>query len=159
MFLSLTVNGQSKDTIEPFKVFSSFSNLEEEVLLSRGDTVVIINFWASWCKPCIKEIPYFEELQKLHQGKYHVTLVSLDNATDIDSKLKNFVSKNIRYCKICVLTDSRAVDWIDRVDKSWSGSIPATIVIKDKKKIFYERDFESYDVLYQTIENDIKSNN
>ena len=48
----------------------------QPLLHQKTESVQVVNFWATWCAPCIKELPYFEELNKLEN--VDVLLVSLD---------------------------------------------------------------------------------
>ena len=99
---------------------------------------------ATWCKPCVQELPYFEAL---HQNKsklpLKVILVSIDRKSDIESRLQPFLAKREMTTEVFLLADGRAHEWIDKVDPSWSGSIPATVLLKKGKKEFYEKEFDS----------------
>jgi thiol-disulfide isomerase/thioredoxin len=116
---------------------------ELEPLLNRQDNkVYVVNFWATWCAPCIKELPYFETINKAYKSKnVEVILVSLDFPKQYESKLKPFILKNNLESKVVALNDVDSNTWIPKVNKEWSGAIPATIIYKNNKRVFYERSF------------------
>ncbi|MBL3657833.1 TlpA family protein disulfide reductase [Fulvivirga sediminis] len=103
-----------------------------------GDEVRVINFWATWCKPCVKELPLFKNLAE--GGHIEVHLVSLDYADNLD-KVNQFVStNNYKDLNVILLDEIDYNSWIDKVDSSWSGAIPATLIIHPKtgKRLFVE---------------------
>lgn len=111
--------------------------------LNKNDNkTYIINFWATWCAPCIKEMPYFEEITKTHDpSMVEVILVSLDFPKQFETKLKPFIKKNSIQSKVLALDDLNMNHWIPQVDESWSGAIPATIIYNKHKRSFYETSF------------------
>ncbi len=120
---------------QPVMKFSGF----EPYLHLQNDTVYVINFWATWCRPCVKELPYFEQINKKYKSeKLKVILVSLDFAEDLETKLKPFIQRKNLQSKIIIMDDPDANSWIDKVDKNWSGAIPATLIYKGNKKTFHE---------------------
>ncbi len=136
----------------PIPVYD-FPKLEKELLQLRNDTTYIVNFWATWCKPCIKELPYFEELaHKYSDEKVKVVLVSLDFPENLHTKVVPFIEKYKLQSEVILLADDDANTWIPKVDTKWEGSIPATIIYNNKTRSFYERSFT-----YDELENELKS--
>ena len=123
-------------------VYEKFADFEKNVI-KNDENVYVINFWATWCAPCVKELPYFE---KLHQEnkKVKVILVSLDSRKDLEKKLIPFIQKKKISAEVILLSDKDYNSWLDKIDKSWSGSIPATLLIGGNQKLFAEHEFESY---------------
>lgn len=114
------------------------------LLYTNSDTIYVINFWAMWCAPCVKELPYFEELAKKYKGeKIEVLLVSLDFPKDVETKLKPFLKEKNINNKVVLLDDPDSNSWIDKIDPNWSGAIPFTIVFNKEKRNFFEQSFES----------------
>lgn len=123
-------------------VYEKFADFEKSVI-RNDENVYVINFWATWCAPCIKELPYFEQLHQQNKN-VKVILVSLDSRKDLEKKLIPFIKKKKLTAEVILLSDKDYNSWLDKIDKSWSGSIPATLIIKGNQKLFAEREFESY---------------
>lgn len=114
----------------------------EPMLSKQNDTTYVVNFWATWCAPCIKELPYFQQVHDSYKDKkVKVLLVSLDFERQIQSRLLPFIAKNKLTPEVVVLNDPNSNKWIDKVDPSWSGAIPATLFIKNDKRLFFEKEF------------------
>ncbi len=112
--------------------------------LKASDTVFVINFWATWCKPCVEELPLFENLNNSNQ-KVKVILVCLDFKEALSTKVIPFLKKR-NYTVECVLLDEvNGQDFIDQIDKRWSGAIPMTLISKKRftEKQIYERQLKS----------------
>ena len=112
-------------------------------LLNKStDSLYVINFWATWCAPCVKEIPYFERLaEEYADRKLKVILINLDFSNHYESRLLPFVEKNGVKSKIVMLDDPDANRWINQVDPSWSGAIPATLIYNKTERKFFEKEF------------------
>ena len=124
----------------------SLSYTELKPLLNqRGDKIYVVNFWATWCAPCIKELPYFEVLDQ--REDVEVLLVSLDFPKHKESRLLPFIKKNKLQSKVVLLDDANENYWINDIHPNWSGAIPATIVYNRHKRDFYERSFTQNELL------------
>lgn len=131
---------QPKIPVVDFEGFEPYLNRD-------SDTTYVVNFWATWCKPCIKELPAFEKLnEKYANEKVKVLLVSLDFIKHFDTKLIPFIKEHNLKSDIILLNDPRSNLWIDKVSEVWSGAIPATIIYRGYDRSFYERSF-TYDEL------------
>ena len=118
--------------------FSELNNF----LTKENDTTYVINFWATWCKPCIKELPAFEKLTADYSDKkLKVILVSLDFPDKIDSQVVPFIEKNNIQSQVLLLNDGDANSWIPKISKKWSGAIPATLIYNNTTRLFYEQSF------------------
>lgn len=119
-----------------------FSALEP-YLNKTDDKIYVVNFWATWCAPCIKELPHFEKLNETYSNQdVEVLLVSLDFPKQYDSKLKPFIAKHNLKSKIVALNDVDTNSWIPKVSEDWSGAIPATLIYNKNKRQFYEQSFD-----------------
>jgi thiol-disulfide isomerase/thioredoxin len=124
----------------------------EKFLNKKDDKVYVVNFWATWCAPCVKELPYFEQLLDKYKNKnVKVILVSLDFPHLYDTKLKPFIKEHKLKSKVVALNDVDMNTWIPKVDKTWSGSIPATIIYKNNTRVFFEQSFT-----FETLEKELK---
>ena len=101
----------------------------EPYLHKTNDTIYLVNFWATWCAPCVKELPSITAVEQKHANKkFKVLLVSLDFTKDLNTRLEPFVkSKNIT-SKVFLLNDPDQNRWIDKVDPAWTGEIPFTLI-------------------------------
>ena len=107
----------------------------EQLRQSPHDTLYVVNFWATWCKPCIKEMPYFEAANQEYQNQpVQVVLVSMDAAQDLEKRVKPFVQKRNLQSRLLLLDETDANTWIDKLEPKWSGAIPATILFNNKRK-------------------------
>lgn len=129
----------------PIEVYD-YENLKKSFLEEEDDTIRIINFWATWCKPCIEEMPYFEYITQ-NYPEVDVTMVSLDFPKHIETKLVNYLVKNNIRSKVVLLDDEDANFWINDVDKNWSGAIPATIIYTKNKRNFFEKSFTKEELI------------
>lgn len=111
--------------------------------LERGkDTTYVVNFWATWCAPCIKELPHFEKLQQeKRREKLKVLLVSVDFKSRLEKSVVPFVKRHGLKNEVFLLDETDQQVYIDRIDKTWSGAIPATLFVKGNKRIFLEKEF------------------
>jgi thiol-disulfide isomerase/thioredoxin len=120
----------------------------KRVMDAPGDNIRVINFWATWCGPCIKELPLFEKLNR-DRKDIAVTLVSMDMDLDPNpEKVSKFVTKKKLASQVLVLDETNPNSYIAQIEKEWSGALPATIVINSKtgKRKFVEKELHEGDL-------------
>lgn len=133
-------NSENEHMEDSLRVFD-FEGLKP-FLNRRDDTVYVVNFWATWCAPCVKELPAFEKLRENYKSeKVEVLLVSLDFPRQYETKLKPFIKEQQLQSEILVLNDVDANSWIPQISPNWSGAIPATLIYNKDKRMFYEQTF------------------
>ena len=132
----------------------TYTYSELKPLLERNDgKTYIVNFWATWCAPCVKELPYFEKIKKEFDDKnVEVLLVSLDFPKQVEKKLIPFINKRKLNSKVVLLDDINEDVWIKSIDENWSGAIPATLIYNKNKRKFYEHSFD-----YETLEKELQT--
>ena len=124
----------------------------EAFLNKTDDKIYVINFWATWCAPCVKELPFFEKIHEKYVDKnVEVILVSLDFPRQYESKLKPFIIDKKIKSKVVALNDVDSNSWIPKISEDWTGAIPATLIYNKGKRQFYEQSFS-----YEQLENQIK---
>lgn len=142
-FLSFSTKAQDLITFQNFDELNTY-------IQNNSEKPLVVNFWATWCAPCVKELPYF---QKLHQENANVKVVtvSLDFDKQVASKLKPFLKRKNYTFVTTYMADKKFNNWISKVDENWSGSIPATWIINANKGIFVEQEFASFEELNQFV--------
>ena len=112
-------------------------------LTKPTDTTYVVNFWATWCAPCVKELPNFEQIRTAFANKkVKVLLVSLDYASQVDKKIKPFVKQRGLKTEVLVLNEPDPNEWLGKVDAQWSGALPFTLIFnnKTKQRVTFERE-------------------
>ena len=141
--LLFSCNNPSKDTIEVVDFDGLYSKIDLSV-----DKTYVINFWATWCAPCVKELPYFEEVNKQSKdNNTEVILVSLDFPSQIETKLKPYLKKNKIKSKVILLDDSKMNTWVPKVSEQWDGGIPATLIVNSSNYNFYSKPFKKQELI------------
>ncbi|MBL7906293.1 MAG: redoxin domain-containing protein [Bacteroidales bacterium] len=112
------------------------------LLDKRNDTTYVVNFWATWCSPCVKELPAFERVHADFSNRaVSVKLVSLDFRKQLETRLIPFVQKRNLKPEVILLDDPDSNAWIDKISPEWSGALPATLIYNRNFRAFYERGF------------------
>lgn len=123
-----------------------------QVLSQQNDTLNVVNFWATWCVPCVKELPHFvATLQAMKDKPVKLILVSLDTRSSLDSAVIPFLKKKNFVARHYLLDDNgRMNEWIPKIDPGWDGAIPATALYKNGQKLRFDQG--------QLSENELKAN-
>lgn len=133
-----------------------FANAQVEVvnwkqfLKIKNETtekVKVINFWATWCAPCVKELPVFEAVNAAYSDSVEVVLVSLDNPERLDEKVNPFVLKKQMKSKVVLLNDIDFNTWMPKISNEWGGEIPVTLVVYKGKELFHKGDISEIELL------------
>ncbi|NJN77305.1 MAG: TlpA family protein disulfide reductase [Saprospiraceae bacterium] len=111
------------------------------------DKLYIYNFWATWCKPCIKEMPYFELLQNAYPEKVEVIFVSLDDPKKIQEQVLPFIREKEITAEV-VLIEKFGDKEIRAINEGWDGTIPATLFVNNKKGV---RDFRQQEFTFAEL--------
>ncbi|HMJ46361.1 MAG TPA: TlpA disulfide reductase family protein [Ferruginibacter sp.] len=131
----------------------------ENYITTKKDQVLVINFWATFCKPCVAEIPSFIKITNQYKKEgVKLLLVSLDLPTYYPAKIASFAKKRKFNSSIVWLNETNADYFCPRVDPKWSGSIPSTLIVNTKTgyRKFIEEEMEAAEFekeLKKAIEN------
>ena len=150
-FLSVANQSQAQKKVEVV-TFDWYKALRA----TSNDTTYIVNFWATWCMPCVQELPEFEKMYQRYQGQaVKIILVSLDFYKKLQITVIPYLEKQKIQSEVVLLNEPDYNSWIDKVNKKWSGSIPATIIFNNKKKYNHfiegETTFDEIDQLLKNI--------
>lgn len=145
-FLALNLNAQVK--------LLTLKELDKRTA-KGNDTTYVINFWATWCTPCVEELPYFEKLNTEYKNKpLKVILISLDFKKKLNSAVIPFVIAQKLQTEIFLINENDPQIFRKKIDPKWSGSLPATLFInnKNKSRLFYNKPFDTYKELTDKVE-------
>jgi len=111
--------------------------------IKNADKPTIFNFWATFCKPCVEEIPYFQQLAKKYDSAgVKLVLVSLDMPELYPKQIRSFANKHKFTAPVTYLDETNADLFCPAVDEKWSGAIPASLFVNNKtgyRKFFEEQ--------------------
>ncbi len=124
-------------------------------IIAESKGPLIVNMWATWCKPCIEEIPYFISEVEQHNAtltaagdSIRMLLVSLDFKEAYPKELASFVQKRKYTVPVVWLDETNADYFCPFIDEKWSGAIPATLFVNNKTgyRNFYEKQLSHEDL-------------
>lgn len=121
-----------------------------QIIDKDDDITRVVNFWATWCRPCVAELPHFEEAHKEYKDKkVELILVAIE---DDKARIEKFIQKKGITAKVLYLDEKDANAWIPKINNDWDGAIPVTLFVNNKLK---KRDFHSGQIdkeeLFKTI--------
>jgi thiol-disulfide isomerase/thioredoxin len=117
----------------------------EQLLEAHSDKIQVINFWATWCAPCVKELPIFEKLNAEGRPDVKVTLISMDLDLDPDAeKVYKFIARKKIQSDVLLLDEREPDLWINKISEEWSGALPATLIVDSRtgRRKFIERELK-----------------
>ena len=133
----------------------------ESIIKKKDHKLYVVNFWATWCKPCVMELPEFMEVNKMYHNNpgFKMVLVSLDIASDVETVVQPFLVKNKIDAEVLLLDDNKRMNvWIPSFDKSWTGSIPASALFRDGVKLEFKEGKMQKSELVKVITKYLKNN-
>ena len=148
----ISLNSQGQNTNKNMSANRAVTNVDykvnvvnftklEAILHKKDNKLYLVNFWATWCKPCVMELPDFMEVNKLYHKdpNFKMILVSLDLAKEAESVVKPFIVKNKMDVDVYLLDDNKHMNqWIPAIDSKWTGAIPATVFYRNGVKLDFK---------------------
>ncbi|HEY8459996.1 MAG TPA: TlpA disulfide reductase family protein, partial [Blastocatellia bacterium] len=107
---------------------------------SAKGKVLVLNFWATWCGPCVAEFPELVALDAKYRDKgVKFVGITSDDAEDVQPKVIPFIKKHqVKFDIIQQdLEDAEAV--MNQITKNWNGVIPVTVVYDKQGNLAYSR--------------------
>jgi thiol-disulfide isomerase/thioredoxin len=140
LLLAIAIGGQ---TVKAQKATIVKFDKLEKILNTNSEQIQVINFWATWCAPCVKELPLLEKITVQNNLNVKITLISLDYADKIDN-VNAFMARKHIQSEVLLLNEVDYNSWIDKVEKSWSGAIPATLIFNPRtgQRKFVEKELK-----------------
>lgn len=129
-----------------------YEDLEKRIAQEK-DKLVVVNFWATTCAPCVKELPHFIEVNNKYSqnANFKMLLVSLDMTRD-KQKVINFIKTKNLTAEVVILDDNKRMNtWIPKFQKDWEGEIPVTFFYKNGAKVFFNNGEMSLEELESAI--------
>ena len=103
-------------------------NTLTEIINNNSEHTLLINVWATWCVPCREEFPDLVKISNNYKGKVRFVGISVDDSEDLDSKVIPFIKNQKVDFEIYLLKVIDPEDFINLLNKKWSGAIPATFI-------------------------------
>ena len=126
-----------------------FADLQKKMLYTEAP-LTVFNFWATWCGPCIKELPHFDNLESDNKN-IKVYLVSIDFQSELE-RVKKFVAKKSLKSNVLFLDEKDPDDYMGKVSQEWSGAIPATLFVTDLGKTYFHEKAFTKEELEKTVQ-------
>ncbi len=109
----------------------------QEAILDSTEQLTVVNYWATWCAPCLAELPYFSAVEKQNADDVRWVFVSLDRPKQIE-RMKEIIRKENLKGEFYLLDDLKNQKvWRSSIDENWCGNIPVTNFYKNQTKIMY----------------------
>jgi len=149
LLFSGSVQAQNIPVYEDFEEY-------QFLLEKNNDTTYVINYWATYCAPCVKEMPVFRKLEKNYNDQpVKIILTSLDFGSNATERVRSFMKKHNILSEVVILDDPKSNSWIDKVSPRWSGALPATLIYNKNSRALYEQTF-TYSELEKIIQSKIQ---
>ncbi len=143
LYFSIAAMGAQAQQIQKWQITDV-----EKYMNDTTHKVLVISFWATFCKPCIAEIPSFISITDRYKSEnVSLLLVSLDLPSHYPKKIASFAKKQGFKAHVVWLNETNADYFCPKIDKSWSGSIPATLILNTKTgyRKFFEEEIAAAD--------------
>jgi len=105
---------------------------ELEKTITESKTPLIVNFWATFCVPCLEEIPYFQEIAKEYKSKdVSLVFVSLDMKKAYPVEVNDMAKRLKLTYPVVWLNETNADYFCPKIDTSWTGGMPSSLFVNN----------------------------
>lgn len=156
--LGRAIEGHPREIVDVDGVVIPVYDFEgfKPMLASHEEVTYVINFWATWCRPCVEEMPHFIQVSReMKHENVRFLYVSLDFRKNLEKGVVPFIRTRGIEDQVVMLNDPDANSWIGQVDAEWSGAIPATLIFRGNKREFHEK-MLTYDELKSIVQSFLK---
>lgn len=134
LLIGLNVSFVKAQNVEVIKYEEFFNKVNQPT-----EQLIVVNFWATWCGPCVEEMPHFLEVYEANKDNpnFKLLFVSMDRVKQLD-KVNQFIKTHNINAEVVLLDDNKRMnEWMPKVDNTWSGNIPVTVLYKNGEKVHF----------------------
>jgi thiol-disulfide isomerase/thioredoxin len=116
-------------------------DLPAVALLAKNDTkkLRLINLWATWCGPCVAELPELVTMNRMYRGRnFELVTISLDDIAKQDDALRVLKENHVAASNVILNVDDRD-KFAEALDQEWPGPVPYTLLVAPGGKILYRK--------------------
>jgi peroxiredoxin len=122
---------------EPVSVAPADADVLKALRKNDSGKFRLVNFWATWCAPCLAEFPEFITINRMYRHRdFELVTVSL-NRPDEQKAVLDCLKHNQASCKNFVFASAERDKLIDAFDPDWQGPVPFTVLLNPEGKIIY----------------------
>lgn len=121
---------------------------------NRNGKILFINFWATWCVPCVEEFPDLVKIYNEYKDSdFEFLSISVDLPSDIETKVKPFLEEQSAEFTVVVAEEKRSDRIINLINPDWNGAVPVTVIYdKDGIRKDFISEAKDYDAFHNSIE-------
>ena len=134
LLIGLNIGFVKAQNVEVIKYEEFFNKVNQPT-----EQLIVVNFWATWCGPCVEEMPHFLEIYEANKNNpnFKLLFVSMDRVKQLD-KVNQFIKTHNINAEVVLLDDNKRMnEWMPKVDNTWSGNIPVTVLYKNGEKVHF----------------------
>jgi peroxiredoxin len=110
-----------------------------KLVKNETDKLLVINVWATWCGPCVTELPEFVTMNRMYRRRdFELVTISIDEPEQKAAALKLLRAKHVSATNyISAVSDRDKL--ADLLDREWDGPMPYTLLVAPGGKIIYRK--------------------
>lgn len=124
--LALALLSCAEQKTEELMVDATASEIVHKVASFEGEKPVLVNFWATWCIPCVEEFPYIMELNNKYGDEFELIFVSGDFAEAKEEAKQFLKTQEVNFTTYYKIGNDN--EFITTISDTWSGALPYTVI-------------------------------